>query len=100
MARHRVEKVVEEADTGAALARPRPVHGQGERDVGLAGDSVDVGGAAHARRSIDSACRGKPSARARAAPAGARRAGAPPGKGTPAKPRREGPGGNADPDPP
>ena len=42
---------------------------------------MDLRGAAHARRSIDSACTGKPSARARAAPAGARRAAASRGQG-------------------
>ena len=38
------------------------------------GGPVDLRAAAHARRSMDSACTGKPSARASAAPAGARRA--------------------------
>ena len=74
MARHRVEQVVEEADAGRALARARAVEVQRQLDVGLARGAMDLRGAAHARRSIDSACTGKPSARASAAPAGARRA--------------------------
>ena len=94
--RHGVEQVVEEADARLALARARAVQVQRELDVGLARGAVDLRGAAHARRSIDSACTGKPSARARAAPAGARRAGASPGKDTRAMRRRKVAGESAD----
>ena len=89
VARHGVEQVVEEADAGLALARARAVEVERQLDVGLAGGAVDLRGAAHARRSIDSAWTGKPSARASAAPAGARRAAASPGKDTRAIRRRK-----------
>ena len=77
-----VEQVVEEAHAGLALAGARPVEVERQLDVGLAGGAMDLRGAAHARRSMDSACRGKLSARASAAPWGARRAAASPGKDT------------------
>ena len=96
VARDRVEQVVEEADPGAALARARAVEVQRQLDVGLAGGAMDLRGAAHARRSIDSACTGKPSARASAAPAGARRAAASRGKDTRAMRRRNVAGDSAD----
>ena len=88
VAGERVEEVIEEADPGGARALSGAVEGERERHVGLACGAVNVRGSAHARRSIDSACTGKPSARARAAPAGASRAGDSPGKDTRAIRRR------------
>ena len=88
VAGERVEEVIEEADAGRARALSGAVEGERERHVGLACGAVNVRGSAHARRSIDSACTGKPSARARAAPAGASRAGDSPGKDTRAIRRR------------
>ena len=92
----RVEQVVEEAHAGRALTRARAVQVERQLDVGLAGGAMDLRGAAHARRSIDSACTGKPSARASAAPAGARRAAASRGKDTRAMRRRNVAGDSAD----
>ena len=97
VAREGVEQVVEEADPGrSARPPPSPSRASAQLDVGLAGRAADVRGAAHARRSIDSACTGKPSARASAAPAGARRAAASPGKDTRAIRRRKVAGESAD----
>ena len=89
VAGQRVEQVVEEADAGRARARAVAVERQRQADVGLVGGAGDVRAAGHARRSIDSAWTGKPSARARAAPAGARRAAAPSGNDTRAIRRRK-----------
>ncbi len=88
VAGQRVEQVIEEAHAGLARARARAVEIEAQAYVGFACGAVDLRGSAHARRSIDSACTGKPSARARAAPAGARRPGASPGKDTQAIRRR------------
>jgi hypothetical protein len=82
VAGHRVEHVVEEADAGFPHALPRSVELEQQADVGLGRLPGDVGAAAHARRSMDSACSGKPSARATAAPAGASRAATPSGSET------------------
>src|SRR5205823_1115426 len=76
VARERVEHVVEEADARDAHAATGPVERQGDADVGLARGAGYLCGTAHARRSIDSPWTGKPSARAIAAPCGARRAAA------------------------
>src|SRR6185436_10096773 len=94
--RQRVEQVVEEAHAGRALARAGAVEVERQLDVGLARRAMDLRGAAHARRSMDSACTGKPSARASAAPAGARRATASPSKDTRAMRRRNVAGDSAD----
>ena len=96
VARHGVQQVVEEADARLALASARAVQVQRQLDVGLTRRAVYLRGAAHARRSMDSACTGKPSARARAAPAGARRFAASGGKDTRAMRRRKVAGERAD----
>ena len=96
VASHSVEQMVEEPDAGRALTRARAVQVERQLDVGLAGGAMDLRVAAHARRSIDSACTGKPSARASAAPAGARRAAASRGKDTRAMRRRNVAGDSAD----
>ena len=73
------------------LPSPRPVQVERQADVGLAGARSRCSAVrAHARRSIDSACTGKPSARASAAPARARgAAAAPAGNDTRAMRRRK-----------
>ena len=55
VAGHGVEQVIEEADAGLPGARARSVQVEAELDVGFAGGPVDLRGAGHARRSIDSA---------------------------------------------
>src|SRR2546430_10896627 len=51
-----------------SLPLTRAAEVQRQADLGLARRTGDLGCAAHARRSMDSACTGKPSARASAAP--------------------------------
>ncbi len=72
VARERVEHVVEEPDARRPLSLAAAVQPELEPDVGLVRLARDVCGSGHARRSIDSPWTGKPSARARAAPCGAR----------------------------
>ena len=80
VAGEQVEHVVEEADPGLAAAGAAAVEPELERDVGLAGAALALGGAGRVvmtaafsptRATIDSACTVNPSARAIGAPAAA-----------------------------
>src|SRR5258705_975286 len=72
----RVEHVVEKADPRRARSAAGAVELQRDADVGLTRGAGYLRGTAHLRRSMDSPWTGKPSARAIAAPYGARRAAA------------------------
>src|SRR5204863_3021490 len=64
------------ADSGRQRPAARAVQRQRDANVGLARGAGYLCGTAHLRRSMDSPWTGKPSARAIAAPCGARRAAA------------------------